>query len=102
MGEKDAQITIQGEHPQSSNPQVLLSRGCAPIPPASTTDQDHSEETDLGALFHQPGCRPTTDRAVTPQSTGESLLNILGRLGAQESSAHLGDQGTNLWTKLSP
>ena len=65
MGEKDAQSTSQGEHPQSSKPQGLLSRGCAPIPPASTTDQDHSEETDLGALFHQPGRRPTTDRAVT-------------------------------------
>ena len=36
MGERDAQSTSQGEHPQSSNPQGLLSWGCVPIPPAST------------------------------------------------------------------
>ena len=65
ISERDPQSTSQAEHPQSSNPQGLLSRGCAPIPPDSTTDQDHSEETDLGALFNQPGRRPTTDRAVT-------------------------------------
>ena len=82
MGEKYAQITTRGEHPQSSKPQGLLSRGCAPIPPASTTDQDHREETDLGALFHQPGLRPTTDRAVTateqrgrsPQYPGQARI----------------------------
>lgn len=40
--------------------------GCAPLPPSSTTDQNHREETDLGGLYstHQ-GADPTTDRAVT-------------------------------------
>ena len=84
MGEKDAQSTSQGEHPQSSKPQGLLSRGCAPIPPASTTDQNSSEETDLGAstpptreqTHHRQGgdsCRatgklPSTSRAGSGHS----------------------------------
>ena len=36
VGENDAHSISQGEHQQSSNPQGLLSQGCAPIPPAST------------------------------------------------------------------
>ena len=39
--------------------------GVCSNPTCLHTDQDHSKQTDLGALFHQPGRRPTTDRAVT-------------------------------------
>ena len=85
ISERDAQSTSQGEHPQSSNPQGLLSGGCAPIPPDSTTDQNHSEEPDLRALFHQTGRRPTTDRAVTaterwgssPQYPGQARVTAI-------------------------
>ena len=54
--------------------------GCAPLPPSSTTDQNHSEETDLGGLYstHQ-GADPTTDRAVTATEPRGSSLQYPGQ-----------------------
>ena len=75
-------------------PEVNIPRGaivsgfspsrCAPIPPASTIDQKQSEETDLGALFHQPGSRlhpwqgSDNQRAMgnSPQYPGQARVKI--------------------------
>ena len=76
-------------HTEVNNPRGAILRvfspsGCAPIPPASTTDQNHSKETDLGGLYstHQ-GADPTTDRAATATEPREAPLNTQGRLGSQ-------------------
>ena len=76
-------------HPKVNNPRrAMLSgfspSGCPPILPALTTDQNHSEETHLGALLHKPGIRLQTDRPVTtieprgnsPQYFGEAWVTI--------------------------
>ena len=76
-------------HPKVNNPRgAILSgfppSGCPPILPALTTDQNHSEETHLGALLHKPRSRPHPNRPVTtieprgnsPQYFGEARVTI--------------------------
>ena len=63
---------------------VFSPSGCPPILPALTTDQNHSEETDLGVFSTNQGADPIPDRAVTtieprgssPQYPGEAWVTI--------------------------
>ena len=72
MGENDAQSTSQGEHPQRSNPQGLLSRGCAPIPPAST-------QIRITAKNRSGGSVPPT-RVQTHHRQGRDSHRVMGKL----------------------
>ena len=97
--------TPRGEHPQSSSPQGLLSRGCGPIPPASTTDQNHSEETDLGAST-PPTREQTLHRQGGDSHRATGKLPSTSRAGSGHSNSNQspdqGEKGTSLWTNLTP
>ena len=95
-------------HTEVNNPRGAILRvfspsGCAPIPPASTTDQNHSKEIDLGGLYstHQ-GADPTTDRAATATEPRGSSPQYPGqaRVIVTTIKSLSGDKGTNLWANL--
>ena len=76
-------------HPKVNNPRGAILSGFSPsrypqILTALTTDQNHSEETDLGVFSTNQGADPTPDRAETtiqprghsPQYPGEARVTI--------------------------
>ena len=77
--------------------------GCAPILAALTTDQNHSEETDLGALLHQPGSR-SHHRQGSDSHRAKGKLPSISRGGwghnNSNQSPDQGVKGPSLWTNL--
>ena len=63
---------IQGEHPQSSNLQGLLSRWCAPIPPASIQIRITAKRQIWGLCSTNQGSDPPQTGRWQPQSDGEA------------------------------
>ena len=95
-------------HPKVNIPrEAILSgfspSGCAPILAALTTDQNHSKETDLGALLHQPGSR-SHHRQGSDSHRAKGKLPSISRGGWGHNNSNQspdpGVKGPSLWTNL--
>ena len=104
-----------GSHSAWAHPKVNIPRGailsgfspsrCPPILPALTIDQNHSEETHLGALLHQSGSRPHPWQTSDNHRAKGKLPSIFwGGMGHNNNnqSPDQGNKCTSLWTNLTP
>ena len=97
-------------HPKVNNPRGAILSGfspsrCPQILTALTTDQNHSEETDLGALLHQSGSRPHPwQGSDNHRAKGKFSSISRGGLGHNNSnqSQDQGGKGRSLWNNLTP
>lgn len=111
--QEQCQHGVTGDSQHVSTPKVNIPReailggfspsGCAPILAALTTDQNHSEETDLGARLHQPGSR-SHHRQGSDSHRAKGKLPSISRGGSGHNNSNQSpDQGVNgpsLWTNL--